>query len=356
MAAVRKNFFIKLFSCRADAKLPRMKTTPLSYPRPVRRCKPKFTPRAAALLCSVAVAADISAQTARAAWEKTADTLAWKAGNETLWQFSWSTNQTKPFFHPIRLVGGESLTTLSPPDHLHHYGLWFSWKYINEVNYWELDKKTGRSVGPTLWDVPEIATHDDGSVGIKMNLRYVSPSNQAVVLIAEQREINVSAPKADGSVSMDWTCKFTAGDIEILLDRTHMPGEPHGAVNGGYAGFSMRVAQDPAKVDFLTIEGPVEKFESDRARPNTKAAAANMTKDGRTDGVAILSHASNVGGDSPWYMINSKTMRWFSPALIAPAAKKVAPRESFTWKFRVITKAGAWKSDDLKTASDEFNR
>lgn len=293
---------------------------------------------------------------ARAAWEKTADTLAWKSGDQTLWQFCFGQNLSKPYFHPIALTGGEPLTTLSPPDHLHHYGLWFSWKYINEVNYWELDKKTGKSVGPTKWDSPEITTHDDGSAEIKMNLRYVSPSNEAVVLIAEQREIKVSAPKADGSITIDWSAKFTAGETELLLDRTHMPGEPHGAVNGGYAGFSMRVAQVPAKDEFLTIEGPVEKYESDRARPNSKAAACNITQNGRTDGVAILSLASNVGGDSPWYISNSEKMRWFEPALIAPAAKKVAPHETFTWKFRVITKSGAWKPDELKSASEEFNK
>ncbi len=293
---------------------------------------------------------------ARAEWQRADDTLAWKADGQTLWKFCYGQNLSKPYFHPLAVKGGEPLTTLSPPDHLHHYGLWFAWKYINHVNYWELDKKTGKSVGPTKWDAPEITTHDDGSAEIKMNLRYVSPSNETECLLAEQREIKVSAPQKDGGVTIDWSAKFTAGETELLLDRTHMPGEPGGAVNGGYAGFSMRAAQDPAKVEFVTIEGPIEKFESDRARPNTKAAAANMTQNNRTDGVAILSHASNVGGDSPWYMINSKTMRWFSPALIAPAAKKVAPHESFTWKFRIITKSGAWKSEELKSASDEFNK
>lgn len=318
-----------------------------SYRPPVLRRKAIFASLAAVLL---------SAGAARAAWERTDSTLAWKAGEETLWLFSWSDKYSKPFFAPIRLAGGEPLTTLSPGDHVHHYGLWFAWKYINGANYWELAKGRNRSQGPTLWDPPQITTRDDGSAGIMMSIRYASPSNDAVCLLAETREIAVSAPRPDGGVTIDWTAKFTAGETELLLDRTHMPGEPGGAVNGGYAGFSMRVAQPPAEVTFVTSEGPVAKYESDRARPNAPAAAANMTQNGRTDGVAILSHTSNLGGDSPWYMINSKGMRWFSPALIAPAAKKVAPRESFTWKFRVITRSGAWKPEDLKSASDAFNK
>jgi hypothetical protein len=100
----------------------------------------------------------------------------------------------------------------------------------------------------------------------------------------------------------------------------------------------------------------MEKFESDRARPNSKAAACNLTQEGRTNGVAIFSHVSNTGGDSPWYMINSKSMRWFSPALLAPAARKVKPNETFTWKFRVITQADAWTPATLREQSESYNR
>lgn len=280
-------------------------------------------------------------------WKRAPGLLACELDGKSLWEFSWATNQGKPFFHPLRLAGGESLTALKPSDHTWHYGLWFSWKYINKVNYWEEDKKTNKAEGPTRWDEPEIATHDNGSAEIKMKLRYISPTNGAV-LMSEEREILVSAPRPDGGVTIDWSGKFTAGDLPLVLDRTPMPGEEHGAVNGGYAGFSMRAAQAPAEVQFVTLEGPVEHFETNRARPNSKAAACNVTQGGRTDGVAILSHASNTGGDSPWYMINSAAMRWFSPALLAPAPKKVAPHETFTWRFRVCTQAGAWTPAALR--------
>jgi hypothetical protein len=182
-----------------------------------------------------------------------------------------------------------------------------------------------------------------------MTLRYLSPSN--TVWLTEQREITVSAPASGGAVTINWKGQFTVNEAPLLLDRTHMPGEPGGAVNGGYAGFSLRAAQAPAQCQFLTLEGPIEKFESDRARPNSKAAACNITQNGRTDGVAIFSRDSNTGGDSPWYIINSAAMHWFSPALLAPAPKSLKPRESFTWQFRVLTKAGAWTPELLRTAS-----
>jgi hypothetical protein len=312
---------------------------------PVRR-RPVIFPAILAVLVTALSAHAVS-------WERTGDSVACQMEGNTLWQFSYATNQGKPFFHPLRVVGSEPLTAFKPADHLWHYGLWFSWKYINGVNYWEEDR-TGHAQGATKWDAPDIATHADGSAEIKMTLRYLSSSNS--VVMAERREIHLSAPRPDGGITLDWVAHFTAAAEPLLLDRTHMPGEPNGAVNGGYAGFSLRAAQAPAKCDFVTIEGPIEKFETDRARPNTKAAACNVTQNGRTDGVAIFSHVSNTGGDSPWYMINSTGMRWFSPALLAPAPRKVKPHETFTWKFRVMTQAGPWTPEKLRQVSLQYDR
>jgi hypothetical protein len=286
-------------------------------------------------------------------WEQTKESLGCRLNGDLLWQFNFSTNQGKPFFHPLCLAGSEPLTALKPTDHHWHYGLWFSWKYIHGVNYWEEDK-TGHAEGATRWDAPTITTRKDGSAQIKMKLRYMSKTNNAVIM-QEERLITVSAPAEQGAVTIDWTSRFQAGAEELLLDRTHMPGEEHGAVNGGYAGFSLRVAQPPAPCQFVTAEQPVEKFESDRARPDSKAAACNLTQGGKTNGVAIFSHVSNTGGDSPWYMINSKAMRWFSPALLAPAARKVKPHERFTWRFRAQTRAGGWTSEMLREASADYN-
>ncbi len=288
-------------------------------------------------------------------WERTDESLACKKGDEVLWQFSYGIRVQKPYFHPLRVAGSESLTASKPADHRWHYGLWFSWKYINGVNYWEEDK-SGRSQGATTWDRPIIKTHEDGSAEINMMLRYVSPTNG--VMMTEQRELRISPPTARGEVTIDWLGKFEAGKEPLLLDRTPMPGEPDGAVNGGYAGFAFRAAQEPAQCRFVTVEGPVENFESDRARPNSKAAACNIIQGdttARTNGVAIFSHVSNTGGDSPWYIINSSAMRWFSPSLLASAPKKVKPRETFTWKFRVVTKAEGWTSEELRKQSETYN-
>jgi hypothetical protein len=305
------------------------------------------------LLLSTFCASHARVTAASVIWGRTNDTLTCKMAGQVLWTFSYATNQGKPYFHPLAVLGSEPLTTFKPKDHIWHYGLWFSWKYINGINYWEEDKVTGKAQGATRWSTPDIKANPDGSALINLKLDYVSPTNGT--MMTELRRLTVSAPDQDGNVLLDWVATFQAGPQPLLLDRTHMPGEENGAVNGGYAGLSLRAAQAPANVEFLTMDKMIEKYESDRARPNSPAAACNVTRGNRKDGVAILSLTENTHRPAPWYMINSQAMRWFSPALLAPAPKHVAPREIFTWKFRIITKAGGWTTEDLAKAAKNYD-
>ena len=74
-----------------------------------------------------------------------------KDGSE-VWRFHCDpARSTKPFFDPVSVAGGPSLTWARPPDHAWHYGLWFSWKFVNGVNYWE-ENKEFRGQGLTRWD------------------------------------------------------------------------------------------------------------------------------------------------------------------------------------------------------------
>ena len=57
-----------------------------------------------------------------------------------------------------------------------------------------------------------------------------------------------------------------------------MPGEPDGKMNGGYGGLSVRLAAAPTGMTVVTPDGPVEKFENDRARPAAMAVAANFMR------------------------------------------------------------------------------
>jgi hypothetical protein len=302
------------------------------------------------LACATGSRSTVQTTGARGGWERTEHSLAWKVGDSTRWRFSFDPKAGKPYFHPVTVGNGPSLTNFKPEDHPWHYALWFSWKYINHVNYWEENRVSGQAAGATRWSAPKIDTHADGSARITMQLTYTRPTGE--VDLTEARVLDVSAPAADGSYTIDWSMRFTAGKDGAVLDRTPMPGEPNGVINGGYAGLSARLAAAPATMTVMSTEGPVTDFRGDRARPNATAVAGNFSLDGRDiGGIAILSDPANIAEKAPWYIIdNKRDFRFICAAILAPAVRTIPPNGELTLRYRVALEPTAWTREALAEA------
>lgn len=286
-------------------------------------------------------------------WQRTSTTLAWQVDNDIVWRFSFDPASGKPFFDPVAPVGGPSLTNFKPEDHPWHYGLWFSWKYINEANYWEENRTTGQAQGKTSWTTPTIETTAEGAASIAMSVAYTHPSGR--VDLSETRRLTVSAPDANGGYTIDWHARFVAGNEGAILDRTPMPGEPRGAINGGYAGLGIRLPSAPLVMSVVTPDGPVTEFVSDRARPNAAAVGCNFSENGEVVGaVAILSDPANMGERAPWYLINNPTMRFADPAILAPAVKTLKPGEEWVLHYRIAVRRSAWTPAQLDQAIQDW--
>jgi hypothetical protein len=295
---------------------------------------------------------------ALADWQRDDKSLAWVRGTNAFWRFSFDLSKGKPFFHPVAPGGHMPLTNFKPADHPWHYGLWFSWKYIchpNEtrhVNYWEEDS-SGNAQGKTRWDPPTIETQTDGRATIRLKLRYVNPSGETEM--AELRDLQVSAPAADGSFSIDWLARFTVGEKDLVLDRTPMPGEPGGQVNGGYAGLSARMVPLPVTMSVVTPAGPVGRFVSHRARPKAGAVACNFSEGPRDIGsLAFFSDPANTGGDAPWYIIDSGQMPFICQALLAPKPRSVPAHGEFSLRYHIVVSPKAWTPAALETAHKQW--
>jgi hypothetical protein len=285
-------------------------------------------------------------QTATAEWQRDNKSIAWLEATNVLWRFSFDPAKGKTFFDPLT-AGGRALTNFKPEDHPWHYGLWFSWKYINHANYWEEDRATGKAEGATRWIVPpELDTKPDGSAIIKLVLSYRHPSGR--VDLMEGRELNISAPKPDGSYTIDWHATFKAGKEGAVLDRTPMPNEPDGKVNGGYAGLGLRMAGPPLTFSVLCSTGAVERFVSDRARPFASALACNFADGGKdVGGIAIFNDPANPG-ESAWYVVNSAQMRFACAAVLAPKVITLKPGGEMKLHYRIAVRPKAWTVGELR--------
>jgi hypothetical protein len=277
------------------------------------------------------------------------------SGNKTVWCFHADPAESaKPYFDPLGVAGGESLTLPKPADHPWHLAHWFSWKYINGVNYWETDKND-LSQGETFWETPKKELYSDGSAKITMNLGYRPRSEKpSTTLLKEHRKIIISAPAQDGSYMLDWTQIFTAEE-DVTLDRTPIPGEKNGVIYGGYAGLAVRFSNELKDVKtVLTNSENIrdrENFRIDVRGAN--GAEQNGIIDGKEYGIAILPHPDMpCSGD--WYIIQQKGFTYLNPAILLRGLYTLKKGETLTLRHQVHVHNGRWDAETLKKAAADY--
>ena len=282
--------------------------------------------------------------------------VAYQRDGKDVWRFHHNQEtETKSFFDPLCVAGGPSLTWARPADHVWHYGLWFSWKYINGVNYWE--ESGGKSDGTTRWGGVSIRHDNAGSANITMHLGY-SPKGKAedAEVLTEKRTIDISAPAEDGSYYMDWTMESTAC-VDVKFDRTPIPGEPNGMSWGGYSGLSMRFADGMKDTQTISTAGRVQRNKDDRLDTTAAAVEQNgIFADGKPYGVAILAHPSNPRAPGDWYSLEGGNFNFFNAAFLLKAPYTLAKGETLTLRYRVHIHPGRWDAEQLQTRLNEYAR
>jgi hypothetical protein len=291
------------------------------------------------LAASGAVAADFE-------WSRTDGRVELRRADETVWRFNFGADLAKPYFHPVAVPGVGVLTGEGPEDHFWHHALWFSWKTVNGVNYWEEERETRLSAGRTTVKKADIETRDDFSARIVLDIAYHEPEKAPI--LTEQRTIEISAPDASGAYRMDWTCAFTAQD-DALLDRTPVPPEKWATGSGGYAGLSIRFADAFKDCRAIDSDGAITEQIS-RIRVPSRAVDYSGAIDGKPAGVAMLDHAENLNAPTIWYIINTgnEGMRFYNPAVIHNAPHQMKAGDTLTLRYRVLVHPGRLNAEALK--------
>ena len=279
------------------------------------------------------------------AWRQTAASLALVHQNETVWQLNFGPDEPKPNFHPLATPGGRVLTAYEPADHPWHRGLWWAWKYINGVNYWEENRHARTSAGRTTVADSIITPGDDFSARATLTIHYHPPGEPA--LLSEIRHLAISAPDASGSYHIDWSSTFTAGETPLTLDRTP-PASAGGPRHGGYAGLSLRFSTELENLACLTSQGTTTA-EAAHARPARWLAYSDASAS-----AAILDHPDNLRHPQPWYAWNTAHMRFFSPSPIFDAPLELQAGESFHLRYRILIQANPANTDAMEKAWDTF--
>jgi hypothetical protein len=265
-------------------------------------------------------------------WQRTEHTLALLRGTNVVWKAVADPAQGKPYFHPLATSGGTLLSDLRPQDHPWHLALWFSWKFINGLNYWdwEKDRATQRYEGATELTGCTMHPHKDHSASLSFDLAY-HPWNEPAVM-TEKRTVDISAP-ADGSYELLWTAQFTAV-TNVLLSRTPPPGEPDGKAWGGYAGLSLRCDPATRNWTFTSSEGT----SGEKALHGKAAAWVKFSAGTNGPAVVIFDDPHNPRYPTPWFIVPS--MPYFSPAILFKETIQLKARERLTVRYRILVSDG----------------
>jgi type 1 glutamine amidotransferase len=240
----------------------------------------------------------------------------------------------KPHFHPLISPKGTVLTSESPRDHLWHMGLWFSWKFIDGLNYWEYTGDANRHVseGMTRIESVQVDSVPSGAKEFRLNIIYHPWDKKDQPVMKESQKISLSAPGKDRSYHIDYDVTFTALK-DLLLDRTPIPGEPGGQSWGGYSGMSIRLNTEFRDIRYFSASGEPVNY----GNRNRWVACEFVNGKGTREQVIIFDHPGNKRYPSPWYCINDPAtpMYYFSPAILYKEPMSLKKGEVLHLMYRI---------------------
>ena len=263
--------------------------------------------------------------------ERTATGVRLVRDGRVVWNFEIDTPEGKPAIHPLTLPSGRTLTDFHPADHFWHLGFWFSFKYLNGVNYWEPVDIKGRGVlaaGETRV-VKRTVVCDGAAAHVTLEIDYLPRGSNDVVL-AERRTMDFSAPDALGGYTVKIRHSFTALQ-DVTIDRTPPFRDKKGNWQRGYAGWTLRIPRDLAdEFDVRGSEGGV----SPSAICGAEAHAIDFTSRVNGEGV-MFSVLASPEDTTRFYLWADKRSVNPSPVFTAPMTVKAGEVFNLAYELAV---------------------
>jgi hypothetical protein len=283
-------------------------------------------------------------------WKTGKDSLSLLAGEKVVYTCHFAAEGGYPYIHPLSLPGGPVMSALAPADHPWHRGLWFSWKFLNGVNYWEFPPNRPNQPDGTTAVIGPAAVHTTENMAtVRLPLEY----SKAQVVLAEERTLVASRPRLDGSYTIDWTSKFTAKGQDVVFERT----PPQEAPWGGYGGLGFRASKAMREFRAIDSEGRIGRSQAHGKQARWMDFSGVFgEKDEKpvTAGTTIFDHPTNPRHPTPWYLSDTADLPYFGPALLFDQPLTLKAGESFMVKYRILIHPGLGDKAGLEKEYREF--
>ena len=273
------------------------------------------------------------------------------ADGQPFTSYIWPASLKKPVLYPIRTASGTPVTRGFPldpqpgerTDHPHHVGLWFNYGDVNGIDFWNNSDAIGPERRGRMGTVlhREIARLQEGADRAELHTLadWVMP-DESVVL--RQRTV-YGFDASGGRRTIDLTITLTAADAAVAFTDN----------KEGVLGMRVARSLEEPGGEYLTSEG-----RRGAAVWGTRGRWCHLA--GRVGGeavsIAILDHPSNAGFPTYWHA------RGYGLFAANPLGQKelsggkdvlnfsLAPRQSATFRYRVIVASPAPGAADVESA------
>jgi hypothetical protein len=189
--------------------------------------------------------------------------------------------QGSAFIHPLRTPAGFLVTELQPSDHLHHFGLWWPWKFVEvdgrKILCWELQRKDG---------LIEARGAELTGTGFRANNVYIDrkASEGPRVIINERLDVEVSAV-------VDAPVRGYYLDIEIV--QKPAAGKEITVSTYRYSGFALRATAQWNKGNSSVLTSAGRNYSESNFTRARWVRVEGSGQPGQKAGILLMSHPDN---------------------------------------------------------------
>ncbi|MET9458050.1 PmoA family protein [Streptomyces canus] len=263
----------------------------------------------------------------------------------------------KPYAHPVRTLGGRTVTGYRPNDHRWHKGLQMTASHLSGQNFWGGNcyvhgqgyLPLPERVGSMRHDGFPVLSVEDDRLTVAEELTWVE--NGGTEWAREVRGIAVhSVDEEAGSWALDWSIRLTNTRDEPLAF-----GSPTtaGREMAGYTGLQWR---GPRDFTGGSVFAPDTDGDADKLMGSQSPWLAFTTEHDDVDAHSTLVFAHAPENLDPQHAIHES--HWFVRSEPFPTVAfswaffeefELPPGESFEYRYRLVVADGAWDEERVSS-------
>lgn len=185
------------------------------------------------------------------------------------------------FIHPLKTPSGFVVTDLQPNDHLHHFGLWWPWKYVvtegRKVLCWELQQGEG------IVEAKESNLTDKGFTAKSIYIDRKAPGGPKTLI---NETVNANVSKITDTPANGYFL-----DLEIIHEV--MGDKPLDILKYRYSGFCIRGTSEWNKDNSIVLTSEGKDYTESNFTRAKWVLIEGATENGKTGGVVMMSSPDN---------------------------------------------------------------